>query len=317
MIRILNAEPTDYSNRAREILESIGEIHEANLTRDDLLAWVADFDVLIVRLGFKVDREVIDAAKRLKFVVTATTGLDHIDLEYAASKNIVIISLSGQTEFLENVRATAELTIGLALALLRNIPTAIASVRQGTWDRDLFRGGELFGKTAGIVGMGRLGTMVAGYFANFGMEILGYDPRPDFPLEAAERIVSLHELLARSDLVSLHVEYNEKTRHLMGPDEFTMMKPGAILINTSRGGIVDEAALLLALRFGHLAGAALDVLAGEPHITADNPVIAYSREHSNLLIVPHIGGNTYESLAKTEIFMAEQLRRALQKESVL
>jgi D-3-phosphoglycerate dehydrogenase len=317
MIRILNAEPTDYSNRAREILESIGEVREANLTRDDLLTCIADFDVLIVRLGFEVDREIIDAARRLKFIVTATTGVDHIDLEYAASKNISVLSLRGQTEFLKNVRATAELTIGLALALLRNLPTAIASVRRGAWDRDSFRGGELYEKTAGLVGMGRLGTIVAGYFDSFGMEVLGYDPRPDFPLEAAKRIASLHELLARSDLVSLHAEYNEKTRHLIGPNEFTLMKPGAILINTSRGGIVDETGLLSALRSGHLAGAALDVLAGEPHISEDNPVIAYSREHSNLLIVPHIGGNTWESFARTEIFMAEQLRQAVLRESAI
>ena len=152
--------------------------------------------------------------------------------------------------FLRNVRATAELTVGLAIALVRHIVPAANSVHDGVWNRDLFRGGELYGNTAGIVGMGRLGTLVAGLLRAFGMKVLGYDPRDDFPVEAAERTASLEELLGRSDLVVLLVRDDESTRHLIGAQQFAAMRAGAVLVNTSRGGIVNEQALLAAPPIG-------------------------------------------------------------------
>jgi D-3-phosphoglycerate dehydrogenase len=201
--------------------------------------------------------------------------------------------------------------LALALALLRNIPSAAQSVCQGFWNRDLFRGHELFGKTVGIVGMGRLGTIVAGCFRAFGMDVLGYDPRPDFPHGAARRVEDLDLLIEASDVLSLHVSYSESTRHLIGQEQLSRVRPGAVLVNTSRGGVVDEQALLAALEGGRLAGAALDVLDGEPHVDAGHPLVAYARERSNLLVVPHIGGNTYESFEKTETFLARRLVEVL------
>jgi len=313
MIKILNAEPEEYSDQARNILKSIGKLYEKKLSRKELLHCLHNYDVLIVRLGVKVDKEIIDAGKNLKIIVTATTGLDHINVEYANSKGIKVLSLFGQTEFLKEIRATAELTIGIALSLLRHIPEAANSVKNGIWDRYQFKGYELYNKTAGIIGMGRLGTIVAGLFKAFGMKVIGYDLRVDNKIENAERVDSIDELLSKSDIISLHVNLNEKSNNLLSKKEFSIMKLDAILINTSRGGIIDEDALLEALIKKTIAGAALDVISGEPEISTDHPLINYARNHSNLIIVPHIGGNTYESFIKTEVFMANLLNKTIKR----
>lgn len=312
MIRILNVEPDDYSEAARKIYKALGLYHERILSRSELLNCINNYDVLITRLGFQIDKEMLNAAPKLKFIITPTTGLNHIDLTYAEKQNIQVLSLKCKYDFLSEIRATAELTIGLALSLIRYIPSAVQSTKRGEWTRDCFRGNELYQKTAGIVGMGRLGKIVANYLKAFGMKIIGYDPRPDFPLDVAERIHSLNDLLSKSDLITLHVQYDDSTRHLIGKNEFKQMKSGAVLINTSRGGVIEESCLLNALISGRLAGAALDVLDSEPLITEQNPLILYARKHDNLLIVPHIGGNTYESFSKTELFMANQLKDAIQ-----
>lgn len=244
---------------------------------------------------------------RCRVLVAGVTGLDHIDLEACAERAVRVLSLKGETEFLKDVRATAELTVGLLLALVRHIPAAVSHVRSGGWDRGLFRGRELFEKTAGIVGMGRLGSQVAHILAAFGMRVLGCDPRPDFPEGLAERCPRLEDLLAQSDVVSLHVPYGPATHHLIGRAELQAMKKTALLVNTSRGGVVDETAILEALGSGAMAGAALDVLEGEPAIDGTHPVIRALPAHDNLLVVPHLGGNTTESLEKTEVFLAERL----------
>ncbi|MCB1055334.1 MAG: hydroxyacid dehydrogenase [Acidobacteria bacterium] len=308
---ILIAEPEDFSPEAVEILSAAGRV--------DLEAWPAGrigeafarYDVVWIRLGHRVRGDELPARPRCRWLVTPTTGLDHVDLEACAERGIEVLCLRGEVAFLRQVRATAELTVGLALALLRHLPGATSSVLEGRWDRDPFRGAELYGKTAGIVGMGRLGTIVAGYLRALGMEVQGYDPRDDFPHHAAQRVGRLDDLLATTDLVSLHVAYGPATHHLLSAGRFAATKPGAYLINTSRGGIVDGAALLAALESGRLAGAALDVVEGEPDLGIDHPLVAYAREHDNLLLVPHIGGNTAESFVKTECFMARKVVEAL------
>ena len=309
--RILIAEPVDFSPEAVRLLNSVGDVTLAATDREGLAAALADYDVVWFRLAHSVDRAMLERATRCRILATPVTGLDHIDLDACAARGIRVVSLRGEVAFLEQVRGTAELTLALALALLRNIPQAAADVRAGGWNRDRFRGRELFGHTAGIVGLGRLGKIVAGYFRAFGMTVIGYDPREDFPHDLATRIDSLVELVSRSDVVTLHVSYDTSTRHLIGPQVFSAMKRGAYLINTSRGGIVDERALVNALESGTLAGAALDVLDGEPAISADHPLVAYARAHDNLLIVPHIGGSTVESFAKTEVFLAGKVLEAL------
>jgi D-3-phosphoglycerate dehydrogenase len=289
------------------LLRTIGEVELRRCRREDLAVAFAEYDVVWFRLSHRIDAELLGERPRCRVLATPVTGLDHIDLEACARRGIEVVSLRGEIEFLKNIRATAELTVALALALLRRLPAAAAAVRAGEWDRDRFRGRELYGKTAGLIGMGRLGSIVAGYFRAFGMDVLGYDPRPDFPHEAATRLESLDELLGRADLVSVHVGYNPTTRHLLGGPQFARLNNGAFLVNTSRGGIVDDQALMAALDSGRLAGAALDVLDGEPEIERDHPLIVYARQHENLLIVPHIGGNTRESFEKTECFLASRV----------
>jgi D-3-phosphoglycerate dehydrogenase len=309
--RILIAEPLDFDPRAVEILRTAGEVELRQCNREQLRAALREYDVIWFRLAHRIDRPMLDGPLRCRILATPVTGLDHIDLEACHQRGIEVVSLRGETDFLKNVRATAELTVALALALLRHIPQAVQSVRAGRWDRDHFRGRELYGKTAGIIGVGRLGALVAGYLRAFGMEVIGYDPRPDFPTEVARRVNSLAELLQQSDVVSIHVSYDAATRLLIGPDQLAMMKPQAILINTSRGGVIDEKALVESLQAGRIAGAAVDVLDGEPHVGIEHPLVAYARGHDNLLIVPHIGGNTLESFAKTECFLAGRVVEAL------
>jgi D-3-phosphoglycerate dehydrogenase len=309
--RILIAEPLDFSSEAVRLLEAAAEVTLRSTDRAGLAAALGEFDVIWFRLGHHIDRQLLAGPLRCRILATPVTGLDHIDLAACAERGIRVVSLRGETDFLEQVRGTAELTVALTLALLRRIPAASADVQRGGWNRDLFRGRELFGRTVGLVGVGRLGRIVASYFRAFGMDVLGYDPRPDFPHDAARRIGSLTDLLAQSDVVSLHVSYDASTRHLIGQKEMAAIKRGAVLINTARGGLVDEQAVLESLQSGRLTGAALDVLDGEPRISAEHPLVAYARSCDRLLIVPHIGGNTVESFEKTECFLARRVIEVL------
>lgn len=314
MIRILNVEPLGYSDHARSILRSLGELIEEPLDRKGLLSNLPGYDVLIVRLAHQIDRQIIDAGLRLKAIVTATTGLDHIDVAYARSRGIAVLSLQGETEFLYRVSATAEHTWALLLSLLRRIPAAFSSVRNGQWDRDSYRGHELDGRRLGLVGMGRVGRKVARYGLAFSMGVAAFDPYATDWLEGVERCTSLTELLKRTDVLSLHVPLNNETTSLIEEKKLACLPAGAVLVNTSRGEVVDEHALLQALKNGRLAGAALDFLPGErdPERRKSSPLLAYARAHDNLLITPHIAGATLESMEKTEIFMAQKLASFIQ-----
>lgn len=309
--RVLIAEPLHFSPQAVEVLRQAGAVELRSCDSRELAAALQEYDVVWIRLANRIDKAMLDGNLRCKILAVPVTGLDHVDLEACAERGILVLSLRGETEFLREVRATAELTVGLTLALLRNLTAAAASVLDGKWNRDLFWGHELYGKTVGLIGVGRLGSLAAGYFRAFGMQVFGYDPRPDFPTTVARRAPSLRELLGESDVVSLHVSYQAGTRHLIGREQFSQMRSHAVLVNTSRGGIVDDAALLDALQTGRIAGAALDVIDGEPNIAADHPLLGYARTHENLLIVPHIGGNTVESFVKTETFLARKVVETL------
>ncbi|MGC1379105.1 MAG: NAD(P)-dependent oxidoreductase [Anaerolineales bacterium] len=308
-MRILNAEPLMYSDQARAILLSLGELVEEPVDRARLLTLAPDFDVLIVRLGHQIDREILDAGARLKAIVTATTGLDHIDLVYAAEKGIAVLSLRGEIDFLRTVSATAEHTWALLLALLRNIPSSFASVRAGNWNRDSFRGRELEGRRLGLLGLGRIGQKVARYGLAFDMSVFACDPYALQWVDGVARCVSLPELLGNSDVLSIHVPLNSETIGLIGKEELQLLPPTSILLNTSRAEVVDANALLDVLNAGSLAGAALDFIPEERDAEKrlSSPLLEYARKHENLLITPHLGGATYESMRKTEIFMAQKL----------
>ena len=285
----------------------------ADYEREALQANLEDVDVLWVRLRNMIDKRMLDAATKLKVIATNTTGLNHIALDEAAKRNIEVVSLKGEYEFLADIRATAEHTIGLTLALIRNLPAAHQHVCNGGWDRYGFKGHELYQRTAGIIGYGRLGRIVARYFKAFGMRVLVSDPNQN-EIEAGMEQVDLSDLFSQSDIFSLHVDYNSDNHAMIDASFFEQLKPGAVLINTSRGELINETDLLSALESGALAGSALDVLDSEHEVTPTRAaVVRYARENNNLILTPHIGGNTHESHHKTEEFLTQKiLNRSLE-----
>jgi D-3-phosphoglycerate dehydrogenase len=309
-LRILNAEPSGYSDTARAILRGLGELDEIELDRQDLIGRLPDYDVLIVRLAHSVDRELLSRTDRLKAVVSATTGLDHIDVSFAESRGVRVLSLRGEHEFLSSVSSTAEHAWALLLALVRKVPSAVQHVLSGGWERDRFRGIELQGMRLGLMGLGRVGTIVARYGLAFGMDVTAYDPAPRAWLDGVRPVDTLVDLAAVSDVLSIHVPLNDTTNGIVDRDILSRLPPGSFLINTARAQIVDSPALLDALESGHLAGAALDVLDRERDESgrrADR-LIGYSRSGGNLIITPHLGGATVQAMERTEVFMAEKLR---------
>jgi D-3-phosphoglycerate dehydrogenase len=306
---LLIAESKDFDPSSLELLRSHFEVRLTDLDHAGLLREVGDVDLLWVRLRNMVDAEVINRAPRLQAVITNTTGLNHIDLASAQRRGIQIISLQGEVEFLKTIRATAELTMGLTLALLRKIPAAHAHAIGGDWDRDQFSGREIYQMDVGIVGYGRLGSIVAKYFQAFGAKVAVCDPKLEGRAEVDSfTVLSMSQLLQRSDLVSLHVNYEPRNHHLINRTALAQMKRGAYLVNTARGELVDETALVDVIPLGHLSGVALDVI---EHEYRPLPSLAALRELAargfNVVLTPHIGGNTLESTARTERFLAEKV----------
>ncbi|MEM6700927.1 MAG: NAD(P)-dependent oxidoreductase [Bacteroidota bacterium] len=316
--KILIAEADDFSKEVIKKLENYAQVDMLNCTQSDLKYLLEEYDVFWFRLGFKIDETVLSENTRCKIIATPVTGIDHIDEILCKELNIRIVCLRGEREFLKKVRATAEMSIGLALSIMRKIPQAFEAVKQGNWERDWFRGNELYDKTIGIIGYGRLGAIVAEYAGVFGMKVVAVEPREEVKRQYSqvEFLDSLEALASRSDLISLHVDYKPQTHHLLKESFFKSCKPSAFFINTSRGGIVDEKALLVALEQKWIKGAALDVLQNEPHIDQNNPLVAYAEVNDNLMIVPHIGGNTYESFEKTENFIADKIIRLLETKRI-
>lgn len=313
--KILVTESREFSAKAAALLRAYGDLELADLGMEELSAAVPGVDVLWIRLRHYIGGDLMSRAPQLRLIASPTTGLNHIDTAAAADRGIGIVSLRGETEFLRDVRATAEHTLALMLALLRRVPAATNSVLRGVWDRDRFKGSELYGKTIGIVGYGRVGRIVARYLRAFDARVIAADVRP-VPEAAQDGVetMPLDELLNRADMVSLHVDLNQSTGGFFGWDEFRRMKPGAYFVNTSRGELVLEEALLWALEYRRLSGAALDVIRGEHDGSAlGGPLVRYARENTQLLITPHIGGCTGESMEKTEVFLAQKVIAALER----
>jgi D-3-phosphoglycerate dehydrogenase len=311
-MRILLSESESYNADALAILSSIGDLECAELhDRSSLMSAVREVDVLVVRLRHRIDAELIAAAPRLRVIVSPTTGLDHIDLDAAASRQIAVLSLKDEKAFLDGITATAELTWALILELARRVGSAHREVLRGRWNRDAWRGNGLKGRVLGLLGYGRLGRIVGEYGRAFRMHVIANDPNVTDYADHV-RAVTLDELLTDADVLSVHAHLDGTTVGLVGARQIDRMKRGAWLINTARGKIVDETALLDALQSGRLGAAALDVLSGETSGQRGwleaNPLLVYARAHDNLILTPHIGGATVDAMAETEIFMARKLR---------
>ena len=301
--KLIIAETLNFSDEAVDIVSDVIKVEKRDISNDELPWAFREFDYFWFRLGFRITDELLcQPGRKVSVILCPVTGLDHIDVKTCEELNIKIISLKGENEFLKQVRATAELTIGLTLALMRKIPQAINSVKQDVWDRDLFKGKELLDKQIGIIGMGRLGEIVANYFLGFGSKVSAYDVN-NFKQKNVTKVKNIKKLVSQSDIITLHVNYNEKNHHLIDSDLFKHFKRGSILINTSRGCLVDSYALIENLKNDRLSGAAVDVIEDEFN-HSDNPLVKYATKHDNLLITPHIGGNTTESFVKTELFVA-------------
>ena len=247
----------------------------------------------------------IDAAKSLQLLITATTGADHIDAQALEARGIPLKTLRGQGEFLRNITPAAELTWLLLMACARRLRGAIHHVQDGGWDRQQFPGMMLHGRTLGVIGCGRIGTWVSRYSQAFGMQAIGFDPLLEqFPETIEQR--TLEQVFSGADFVALTVTFSEATEGLVTAAELQRMKDGAVLINTSRGAIVREQDLLDGLKQGKPAFYGTDVLEGEPDIE-QSPVWQYARDHDNVVITPHIGGFSPDALQRVLCFTAERI----------
>jgi D-3-phosphoglycerate dehydrogenase len=275
--------------------------------RDALLAAVPDCDALLIRSATTVDAEVIAAARNLHVIARAGVGLDNVDVRAATQAGVMVVNAPTA-----NIVSAAEMAIGLLLATARNITSANAALRAGEWQRSKYSGAELYEKTAGIVGLGRVGILVAQRLSAFGMKVIAYDPYVPAARAAqmGVRSVSLDELLRESDVISVHLPRTPETVGLIGEQALARVKPTVRIVNAARGGIVDEHALALAIKEGRVAGAGVDVFASEP--CTDSPLFHFD----SVVVTPHLGASTAEAQEKAGVAVARSVRLALAGELV-
>ncbi len=298
MLKVLVSDPIAEAGIA--VLRRVAQVDvQIGLSEEALTNIIGSYDALAVRSETKVTANVLAAASRLRIIGRAGVGVDNIDVKAATEKGVVVVN-SPQG----NTIAAAELTVAMLLALARNIPQAHASLSAGKWERKKFVGAEVYAKTLGVVGLGKIGGEVARRARAFEMNVLAYDP---FATEESARhygatLVSLDEIYRNSDYITVHVPLNAKTRGMIGAEQFGLMKDGVRIINCARGGVVDEAALAAAIRSGKVAGAAFDVFSTEPP-AADNPLIGLE----GCIVTPHLGASTEEAQVNVAVDIAEQI----------
>jgi D-3-phosphoglycerate dehydrogenase len=290
------------SEKAEEIFKNTPGLEVdviTGLKPEELKAKIHEYSGLAVRSATKATAEILEAAKNMKVIGRAGTGVDNIDLKAATEKGIVVMNTPGG-----NTVTTAEHAVSMMVALSRNIPQATASMKKGLWEKKKFQGTELTGKTLGILGVGTIGSVVASRAQGLKMDVISYDPF--ISPEAAEKLgitlVTLDELYAQSDFISIHVPLTNDTKNLVGAESFKKMKDGVKLINCARGGIVDEEALVEAVKNGKVSGAAFDVFSKEPP-DPDNPLLALDE----VIVTPHLGASTTEAQENVAIAVANQM----------
>jgi len=275
--------------------------------RSQLLPALADADAVLVRSATKIDAEALAVARRLKVVARAGVGLDNVDVKSATHSGVMVVNAPTS-----NIVSAAELAVGLLLAAARNVAPASEALRKGEWKRSKYIGVELYEKTAGIVGLGRIGVLVAQRLSAFGMKVIAYDPyvQAGRAAQMGVRLVSLDELLIEAEVISVHLPKTAETTGLIGEEQLRRVRPEVIVVNAARGGIVDEPALYSALKEGRVAAAGLDVFASEP--CTDSPLF----ELENVVATPHLGASTNEAQEKAGIAVARSVRLALAGELV-
>jgi len=281
--------------------------NKSGISADDLLKAVPEYDALIVRGRTKVTASVMDAASNLKVIGRAGVGVDNIDLDAAKNHNVTVVNAPMSTSL-----AVAELTFGLLLAVAREIPRADGSMKKGDWLKKELKGVELNGKTLGVIGYGRIGVEVGKRASAFGMSVVAYDPLipEDEIVKRGAEPVSIQDLYAWSDFISLHLPLSVQTRDMIGRVAFSQMKDGVRIVCAARGGIIDESALVEALKSGKVAGAALDVFGQEP------PGLTETVSHPRVIATPHIGAQTVEAQIRASEDIAKEVLSALRGESL-
>ena len=290
----------------QEILSKHTQVdNKKDIAPEELLKVIGEYDAIIVRGRTKLTPEVFASAGKLKVAGRAGVGVDNINLPAAKEHKVIVVNSP-----LATTVSVAELTLGLMLSLIREIPRADAGMKQSNWLKKELRGTELYQKTLGVIGFGRIGVATADRAKAFGMKVIAYDPliKPEEIQKRGGEAVSLDELLGKSDFITMHLPLTPDSRNLLNKAAFDKMKPGVRLICAARGGVIDEAALLEALKSGKVAGAALDVFATEP------PGKSELAEHPKVVCTPHIGAETVEAQARAAVDIASEVVAALKGE---
>ncbi|MCD6210802.1 MAG: phosphoglycerate dehydrogenase [Methanophagales archaeon] len=290
-------------------LREFGDVEiQVGVSEEELKARIAGYDALIVRSGTKVTREVIEAGTKLKVIGRAGVGVDNIDVDSATERGIMVVNAPGA-----NTISAAEHTIGMLLSLSRKIPAANQSLKSGEWSRKKYMGVEVNGKVLGIIGLGRVGGEVAKRAKGLGMRVVAYDPfiSQEKAGELGVSLMGFSEVLSISDFITIHTPLMKDTYHLIGKDEFEKMKEGVRIINCARGGIIDENALVEAIKSGKVAGAALDVFEQEPP-----PMDSDLLKLDSVIVTPHLGASTEEAQRAAAIVIADEVIRALENKPV-
>jgi D-3-phosphoglycerate dehydrogenase len=291
------------STQGLEILErarGLEVVYQPGISPGDLLDAIADAEGLVIRSGTKVTADVIARAERLRVIGRAGIGVDNVDVPAATARGIAVLN----TPEGNNI-TTAEHAIALMVALARHIPQATASMKAGEWEKKKFTGLELYNRTLGVIGIGNIGKIVAQRAQGLGMRVVAYDPHISSELAAKldVELLPFDELLGRADVITVHVPKTKDTLGLLGAEAFAKTRPGVLIVNAARGGIVNEAALLAALESGQVGGAALDVFEKEP-VDKTNPLVA----HEKVICTPHLGASTEQAQVNVAIAIAEQVR---------
>jgi len=297
---VFNYEPLDYSKKAIELwkknkFQYIKNDLSLSLSKDDFLR----VEVLIVRLKFYIGIDIISKFPNLKTVISATTGSNHLDIELFNLKNIELITLRGHSDFLKEISSTAELTWALIMSISRNIFKSVEHVRNSGWNRDLFKGYQLRNKSIGIIGLGRIGLLLAQYAKAFGMSVYYFDPYVS--VKNYKKMDSINNLASKVDFLSIHIHPDKENFKIINEKVISSMPKRSYLINTSRGELWDEEAVVKYLKNGHLSGVACDVLFNETEL--NKGVLWRNRNLYNIIITPHIGGATYDAMWKCEEFL--------------
>lgn len=300
---------TDKINEiAKQIIEEESDIQVdilPTMSEDELCKTIKDYDALMIRSQTKATRKVIEAGKKLKIIGRAGVGVDNIDLEAATQQGVIVVNSPDG-----NTNAAAEHTIALMLAMARNIPNAVASAKSGLWERSKFTGTEVFGKTLGIIGLGKIGTHVAKVALALGMKVVVCDPytsKEAVEAMGAEYIAHLDDFWAKCDFITVHTPKTRETTHLINKNSINRMKKGVKLINCARGGIIDETALREAIESGQIGGAAIDVYENEPDIK-NSPLLNIA---GNVVLTPHLGASTSEAQLNVAVDVAHQIKTVL------